>query len=77
MFSVVENSKNLIKTFKQKRRKFKKNKFKKLLTLSNIHINFYLVNMIREYKIIMNLSVFIKKLKHKYNIFLNVYSINN
>ena len=78
MFFVVENSKNFdIQIFKQKQkeRKFKKNKFKKFLTFLNVYANFYLINIIREYEIIMNLSVLIKELKYKYTFFIILFYI--
>ena len=75
MFFVIENSKNLdIQFFKQKERRFKKDKFKKLLTFFHVYINLHFVNIIREYKIIINLNVFIKELKYKYDIFFNIYT---
>ena len=74
MFFVVENLKNFdIQFFKQKGRRFKGDKFKKFLTLLNVYVDLYLFNMVREYEIMMNLSVFVEELKYKYNNFFNIY----
>ena len=66
---VIENlnlEEVLIKTLSKRERKFKNDKYKKLLTLSNIYINLYLVAITREYETIINLSVLTEKLKYKY-----------
>ena len=66
---VVENSdpeEALIETSSRRERKFKDDKYKKLLTLSNVHVDLHLAAMTREYETIMNLNVLAEELKHKY-----------
>ena len=51
---------------KNKGRKFKENKFQKLLSLFNVYINLYFIDNAIKYIIIINSNVLIKKLKYKY-----------
>ena len=69
ILSVIEDSdleEALIETSSRRERKFKDDKYKKLLTLSNVYAGLHLVAMAREYGTIMNLSVLAGELKHKY-----------
>ena len=50
----------------RKNRKIKVNKFESLLTFFNVYFDFYFADMIREYKIIMNMNVLIDEMKHMY-----------
>ena len=62
--TVASNTKKLRKN--RKNRKIKVNKFESLLTFFNVYLDFYFANMIREYKIIMNINVLINEMKHMY-----------
>ena len=44
----------------------KKIKFLKLLKFSNVHADFYLINITRKYAIIINCNVLSNEIKHKY-----------
>ena len=47
-----------------KKRKFKKNKFQKLLFLFNVYINLHFINNAIKYVIIINSNILIKELKY-------------
>ena len=49
---------------KIKNRKFITNRFKKLLNLFNVYVEFHLKKWTTKYAIVMNLNVLIKKMKH-------------
>ena len=69
VLSAIEDSdpeEALIETSSRRERKFKNDKYKKLLTLSNVYTDLYLAAITREYETIMNLSVLAEELKHKY-----------
>ena len=56
----------LIEASSRRGRKSKDDKYKKLLTLPNVHAGLHLAAMTREYETVMNLSVLAEELKHKY-----------
>ena len=61
---LLRNSKSKVKKTKNKRAK--DNKFRKLLSLSNIHAGLYLADNVMEYSItVINCNVLIEELKHK------------
>ena len=60
-FIVKSQTRITTKAIKIKNQKFIDFKFKKLLTLFNVHAKLYLNEITREYIIIMNLSVLTKK----------------
>ena len=61
---IASNTKKIRKN--RKNRKIKINKFESLLTFFNVYFNFYFANMIREYKIIININVLTNEIKHMY-----------
>ena len=60
---LLRNSKSKIKKTKNKRAK--DNKFRKLLSLSNVHAELYLADNVMKYITVMNYNVLTEKLKHK------------
>ena len=48
----------------KRNRKFKDDKYKKLLALFNIYVDLHLIDITREYVIIMNVNVLSYKIKH-------------
>ena len=52
------------KRIKSRERSTSSNKFKKLLSLFNVHARLHLTNMTREFETIMNLNVFADEMKH-------------
>ena len=73
LFVIIDSNENFIvksqacittKATKIKNQKFIDLKFKKLLTLFNVHAKLYLNKITREYITIINLSVLTKKMKY-------------
>ena len=60
-FKDVRKYKNLSQ---KKNKKYKKDKYKKLLALFNIHVDLHLTNMTREYVTIINLNILLYKIKY-------------
>ena len=54
---------------KTRNRKFKINKFDNFLRFFNVHVDLHLTDNVREYETIMNVNVFVEKMKHMFNIF--------
>ena len=69
MIIIIKDKKKKIK--EKDKKKIKNNKFEKLFKLFNIYVGFHFVNNVREYAMMMNSNVLIKKLKHKLICLLN------
>ena len=63
-FVVKSQARITTRATKIKNRKFINFKFKKLLTLFNVHVKLHLNEITREYITIINLSILIKKIKY-------------
>ena len=63
-FIVVDFVDDVSTQIKIKNRKSVTNRFKKLLSLFNVHVELYLKKMTTKYTIVMNLNVLTKKMKH-------------
>ena len=57
-------SKTKIKRKSKRDRKSKENKFVVFFSFFNVHINFHLVDNVREYVTILNFNVLVEKMKH-------------
>ena len=67
-FSAISFKFRLSLSKKTKNRKFKINKFDNFLRFFNVHVDLHLTNNAREYETIMNINVFVEKMKHMFNI---------
>ena len=69
MTIIIKNKKKKVKG--KGKKKVKNNKFEKLFKLFNVYINFYFINNVKEYAMIMNSNILIEELKHKLICLLN------